>query len=116
MMTYDWERLLALGYSEDTVNALNDMSIGNAFEREPGRTPHETKMSEMLMPRDTVLKRLNDQNKTLPMKASANEQGYVEKTTGDLKDACWDGYTAVGMKKKGGRMVPNCVPIKKRKG
>ena len=23
---------------------------------------------------------------------------------------CWDGYTPVGMKKKGNRMVPNCVP------
>lgn len=28
----------------------------------------------------------------------------------DLKKACWKGYTAVGMKKKGGKMVPNCVP------
>jgi len=25
-------------------------------------------------------------------------------------DSCWDGYKKVGMKKKGGRMVPNCVP------
>ena len=23
---------------------------------------------------------------------------------------CWDGYTPVGMKKKGNKMVPNCVP------
>ena len=34
----------------------------------------------------------------------------VKKPTGDLKKACWDGYTAVGMKMKGGRKVPNCVP------
>lgn len=39
--------------------------------------------------------------------------GYTEKATGDLKKACWKGYTAVGLKKKGGRTVPNCVPIKK---
>jgi hypothetical protein len=25
--------------------------------------------------------------------------------------ACWTGYTAKGMKKKGNRMVPNCVPV-----
>jgi len=25
------------------------------------------------------------------------------------KDPCWDGYKQVGMKKKGGKMVPNCV-------
>lgn len=30
-----------------------------------------------------------------------------------LKGACWKGYEAIGMKKKGGRMVPNCVPLKK---
>jgi predicted RNA binding protein YcfA (HicA-like mRNA interferase family) len=36
----------------------------------------------------------------------------VEKPTGELKDACWKGYTAVGMKMKNGRKVPNCVPVK----
>ena len=34
----------------------------------------------------------------------------IKQPTGDLKKACWTGYTAVGLKKKGGRMVPNCVP------
>ena len=34
----------------------------------------------------------------------------VKKPTGQLKNACWSGYTAVGMKMKGGRKVPNCVP------
>jgi hypothetical protein len=39
--------------------------------------------------------------------------GFTEKATGDLKDACWKGYTAVGMKTKNGKKVPNCVPVKK---
>ena len=34
----------------------------------------------------------------------------VKEPTGKLKDACWKGYTAVGIKKKNGRTVPNCVP------
>jgi hypothetical protein len=34
----------------------------------------------------------------------------VAQSTGDLKDACWKGYTAVGFKNKDGRRVPNCVP------
>jgi hypothetical protein len=34
----------------------------------------------------------------------------VKEPTGSLKDACWSGYTAVGMKMKNGRRVPNCVP------
>jgi hypothetical protein len=28
-------------------------------------------------------------------------------------DPCWDGYEKIGMKKKGGKAVPNCVPVKK---
>ena len=28
--------------------------------------------------------------------------------------ACWKGYQQYGMKKKGKRMVPNCVPVKKK--
>ena len=30
-----------------------------------------------------------------------------------LKNACWKNYTAIGMKKKNGKEVPNCVPKKK---
>lgn len=28
-----------------------------------------------------------------------------------LKEDCWDGYKQVGMKKKGNKQVPNCVPV-----
>lgn len=28
-----------------------------------------------------------------------------------MAERCWDGYTAKGLKKKGNRMVPNCVPV-----
>ena len=28
-----------------------------------------------------------------------------------LCEACWDGYKQVGMKDKGGKQVPNCVPV-----
>jgi hypothetical protein len=35
----------------------------------------------------------------------------MEEEKNDLKDACWKGYTAKGLKKKGNRMVPNCVPV-----
>jgi hypothetical protein len=32
-----------------------------------------------------------------------------------LDEACWDGYTQKGMKKKGKRMVPNCVRVSEEK-
>ena len=31
----------------------------------------------------------------------------------NIAKACWSGYKQEGMKEKGGRMVPNCVPIEK---
>lgn len=31
----------------------------------------------------------------------------------NMQKACWSGYTQRGMKEKNGRMVPNCVPVKK---
>jgi hypothetical protein len=36
----------------------------------------------------------------------------VASKLGEEKDPCWKGYTMVGMKKKGGKEVPNCVPAK----
>lgn len=34
----------------------------------------------------------------------------MPKSFQDLRKACWKGYKAVGLKKKGDRQVPNCVP------
>ena len=31
-----------------------------------------------------------------------------------LQEKCWDGYEQVGLKKKGDRMVPNCVPVNEK--
>jgi len=41
---------------------------------------------------------------------SDNEE---EDSWDNIQKACWSGYKQVGMKDKGGRKVPNCVPIKK---
>jgi hypothetical protein len=61
----------------------------------------------------------NDSNKPAPGDADAKtkpskhtkkfKQMYGE-TKQNLQDACWTGYKQVGMKKKGNRQVPNCVP------
>lgn len=44
--------------------------------------------------------------------ASMPKNAYMEED----KDPCWKGYEMVGMKKKGGKPVPNCVPVKEEKG
>jgi hypothetical protein len=33
-----------------------------------------------------------------------------------IDEACWKGYQQYGMKQKGGKQVPNCVPIKEAAG
>ena len=33
------------------------------------------------------------------------------KTFDEFQEACWRGYTAKGVKRKAGRIVPNCVPV-----
>ena len=39
------------------------------------------------------------------------EQIIREEIEALLSEKCWDGYKQAGMKKKGNRMVPNCVPL-----
>jgi hypothetical protein len=38
--------------------------------------------------------------------------GFSEESISNLDFSCWKGYKAEGMKKKGDKMVPNCVPVK----
>lgn len=41
--------------------------------------------------------------------------GYPADFAEKMKDdPCWKNYEMVGMKKKGGRTVPNCVPKAKK--
>jgi hypothetical protein len=53
------------------------------------------------------------------VKAHGKQADVVEKHIDKMKDSpmkkkgpCWKGYEMIGMKKKGGRTVPNCVPKK----
>ena len=39
------------------------------------------------------------------------KRNIKEGNTNGLCESCWDGYQQVGMKEKGGKMVPNCVPV-----
>ena len=36
---------------------------------------------------------------------------YLDSDETNVDEACWNGYVAKGMKKKGKKMVPNCVPV-----
>jgi hypothetical protein len=59
--------------------------------------------------------------KPLPKKRAVDQMKAImaneNKTPLELLfvEACWKGYKQTGMKKKGSKMVPNCVPKKKSK-
>ena len=44
------------------------------------------------------------------MSYKMNGSTFYGKSPFKKKGPCWSGYEMVGMKKKGGRTVPNCVP------
>jgi len=41
-------------------------------------------------------------------------ESFSEQVLAEKKGPCWKGYKQVGMKKKGGKQVPNCVPEEKK--
>jgi len=43
------------------------------------------------------------------LKDARNKMAKLRKKNESVKEACWVGYKQVGMKKKGNKMVPNCV-------
>jgi hypothetical protein len=62
--------------------------------------------SERLLAVHHVLKKRGETPAELPQHKNLGMMRMHE----NMGEACWDGYVARGMKKKGGRMVPNCVP------
>ena len=49
-------------------------------------------------------------DKSAKTKPSKHTKKYKKMFGEGEQDECWDGYTQKGMKKKGDKMVPNCVP------
>jgi len=68
---------------------------------------------------DKVMARINKkgdeaiaaiQAKIDSVKAERDKKRAQKNEEVELEEACWTGYKKVGMKKKGDRMVPNCIP------
>jgi hypothetical protein len=52
----------------------------------------------------------NDVNRAYGRVNSFIAGGFAAKLDEDLAKSCWKGYEAIGVKKKNGKTVPNCVP------
>ena len=105
--------------------------FANAFIKEAEGEDHEVSMANNSL--DTIIKmatelkaKMGENEKDIPAwiqdhitnaanfisQASTNyhEYGQNESRIAEDKGPCWKGYKQVGMKDKGGRQVPNCVP------
>jgi hypothetical protein len=70
----------------------------------------ESELQEIL---DDMESEMEDGDTTDGNESDAEDSFDEYKAGNDLKedkDPCWKGYEMIGMKKKGGRKVPNCVP------
>ena len=76
-------------------------------------------LEDVINPIDTVVEVSDDvleksQNLSDEEISKSYESDNEEEDKWDnMQKACWSGYRQEGMKEKGGRMVPNCVPIEK---
>ena len=61
-----------------------------------------------MMPKSPMLKALVGKQHNLP----EHLKEKILASPAKKKGPCWKGYEMVGMKEKGGRKVPNCVPKK----
>lgn len=66
------------------------------------------KISKRLLPK--VRKAEMERLKKVRGGPSSKKESFDQSFENYLAEACWDGYKQEGMKKKGKRMVPNCVP------
>ena len=105
--------------------------FANAFVNEAEGEDHEVSMGQNQL--DTIIKmatelkaKMGQNEKEIPAwiqdhiskaenyisQASSNyhEYGQNEARIAEDKGPCWKGYKQVGMKDKGGKQVPNCVP------
>jgi hypothetical protein len=105
--------------------------FANAFVNEAEGEDHEVSMGQNQL--DTIIKmatelkaKMGEDEKEIPAwiqdhiskaenyisQASSNYHEYGQNEARIAEDAnpCWKGYKQVGMKDKGGKQVPNCVP------
>jgi len=103
------KELAAMGHPKDKITH-KDVLIGRGvLRKEEKEESCEDEAEEAVGKHE---KKMHGKKGEVAKHEKAMHKEDVKEPTGDLKDACWKGYTAVGMKMKNGRKVPNCVPVK----
>jgi len=102
---------------------VNVKTGGTCASDEPGEgTPKcvsSSKRASMTKAeRESASRRKKAADPNQQQKSGAAKPTYVatDKKKKDVNEKCWDGYTQKGMKKKGKKVVPNCVKEEDKKG
>jgi hypothetical protein len=117
-------------YSKHGEKDLNEVSLGKLvryrrgaeqevgdikhFKKNPGQYPAATSDDKKRAERSEKTREAGIKLADKKMKGKAKVNASMPKTPymEEEKGPCWKGYEMVGMKKKAGKPVPNCVPVK----
>ena len=114
--TPDWYKK-KYGHMKEDVEQIDEISkeLKTSYRQKAigdirALRPHAEKGEYTDLAKNVMKKRMAGVNRSVK---ESNFDQYTEKVeapTGELKDTCWKGYTAIGLKNKNGKKVPNCVP------
>ena len=113
-------KIKSRGGRADKRTGEGDRGMGNAAKRRMkedislGKSSASSEIPEEMSPQEIQLQKKKatiDKMIAQRRKVELAKGNTPTKTMGEGKgDPCWDTHKQVGMKKKGNRMVPNCVP------
>jgi hypothetical protein len=112
------------GFSWSRKIATREKNMKKNLEMQEVVEEIKDMLTEAVNPIDTVVEIAEDDlTKSIDPKPEDISDEDISKTYesdneeedkwSNMEKACWTGYVQQGMKDKGGRMVPNCVPVEK---
>jgi hypothetical protein len=101
---------------ENIRMSLEDINVAEPPKKKAGRKQkYATEAERKQAKREQTLasnKKMADMRKEYLKQAREQlKMAKEDKQGSGVKNPCWEGYEMVGMKKKGKRKVPNCIPI-----
>jgi hypothetical protein len=95
------------------LRAAHDRHMEKALAANKAGNDEATKVHQSKM--QMIKNKMNKLKQNEEVELEMSDLDGLDLTEEGLKDACWKGYQAIGMKMKNGKKVPNCVPVKEEK-
>ncbi len=92
----------------DTATMVNYVPKAGATLKDLSPEKEKRRRASMTTAFNKIIKRPDGGKEIARYRAEKDREQSVDET--QLDEKCWDTHKQIGMKKKGNRMVPNCVP------